>query len=69
MVTLTEQVQDIELDTVLSVVTWVFNRVTAYIVICNEHKAFWIPTAFAIAGITVSLFKSAMGINNKNNNY
>lgn len=69
MVTLTQQTPDIELDTVLSVVTWVFNRVTAYIAICNDHKAFWIPTAFAIAGVTVALFKSAMGINNKNNNY
>lgn len=69
MVTLTEQTPDIELDTVLSVVTWVFNRVTAYIAICNEHKSFWIPTAFAIAAVTVALFKSAMGINNKNNNF
>lgn len=58
-----------ELQTVLSVVEFVFARLTAYISYCNEHPALWLPTGFAIAFFTVVLFKSAMGINNRNNNF
>lgn len=56
-----------ELDTVLSVVTWVFDRVQAYIGICNAHVSLWIPTGFAIAGVTIWLFKSAMGLGSNRN--
>ena len=37
-----------ELQTVLSVVEFVFARLTAYIGYCNEHPL-WLPTGFAIA--------------------
>lgn len=66
---LTSGSSDIELDTVLSVVTWVFNRVTGYITLCNEHHSLWLPVGFAIAGMTVVLFRTAVGLGNKNSNF
>lgn len=63
---LTQQ-PDIELDTLVSIVSWVWNRVTAFIGVCNDHHSFWIPVGFAIAGMTVHIFKSALNVpSNKN---
>lgn len=60
---LTQQVEtDIELDTILSVVTWVFARMQAFIGVCNAHHSLWIPVGFSIAGMTVMLFKYALNI-------
>lgn len=58
-----------ELDTLLSVVNFVFARFTDYVGYANSHPALWVPTGFAIAGFTISLFRSAMGINNSTNKY
>lgn len=58
-----------ELNTLLNVVNFVFARFTAYITYANEHPALWVPSGFAIAGFTISLFRSAMGINNNTNKY
>lgn len=52
-----------ELDTLLSVVNFVFGRFTAYVTYCNAHPALWVPTGFAIASFTISLFRAAMGVN------
>lgn len=57
-----------EMDAVLGVVQWVFARFTDYVGYANAHPALWIPTGFAIAAFTISLFRSAMGVNNRNNN-
>lgn len=69
MLILTSGSTDVELDTVLSVVNWAFDRVTGYIGLCNQHHALWLPTGFAIAGLTVILFRSAIGLGNKNSNF
>lgn len=69
MLLLAESVPDVELDTLKSICTWVFARLAEYISVCNEHHVFWVPVGFAIAGVTVGLFRYAMGINNHNSNY
>lgn len=61
------QTTDIELDTITNVVTWVFNRVTGFITLCNEHHSLYIPIGFAIAAMTVRLFKSALNVPSNNN--
>lgn len=55
-------VVDVELDTILNVVNWVFARVTGFINICNQHHSLWLPVGFAIAGMTVFIFKSALNV-------
>ena len=64
-----EATTDLELDTVLSVVTWVFARLQAYIGICNSHHSLWLPVGFAIAGLTVALFKSAISFGGGGGHY
>lgn len=58
-----------ELDTLLTVVNFVFARFTDYVGYANSHPSLWVPTGFAIAAFTISLFRSAMGINNNTNKY
>lgn len=58
---------DVELDTLLTVVSWVFDRLTGFITFCNNHHSLWVPVGFSIAGMTVYLFKSALNVpTNKN---
>lgn len=64
LVNATQQVveTDVELDTILSIVTWVFARMQAFIGVCNAHHSLWIPVGFSIAGMTIMLFKYALNI-------
>lgn len=58
---------DVELDTLLSVVSWVFDRLTAFITFANNHHSIWVPVGFSIAAMTIYLFKSALNVpTNKN---
>lgn len=64
---MSEPVVDIELDTLVNVVTWVFNRMKGFIDICNTHHSLWVPVGFSIAAMTIYLFKSALNVpTNKN---
>ena len=47
-------------------VSFVWFRVMSFISFANEHPPVWIPVGFSIAGMTVYLFKSAMGSNHNN---
>lgn len=60
-------VVDVELDTIMNVVTWCFNRINGYISLCNSHHSLWIPIGFAIATMTVLLFKRALNVPSNNN--
>ena len=60
-------VVDVELDTLLTVASWAFDRMKAFIGICNEHHSLWVPVGFSIAAMTIYLFKSALNVpTNKN---
>lgn len=61
------QTTDIELDTILNVVNWCFDRITGFISTCNSHHSLWIPVGFSIAGMTVILFKSALNVPSNRN--
>ena len=55
-----------DMSAIGEVVSFVWFRVMSFIDFANEHPPIWIPVGFSIAGMTVYLFKSAMGSNHNN---
>lgn len=55
-----------DMAAIAEAVSFVWFRVMSFIDFANEHPPIWIPVGFSIAGMTVFLFKSAMGSNHNN---
>ena len=55
-----------DMTAIATAVSYVWERVIAFIGFANQHPPVWIPVGFSIAGMTVYLFKSAMGSNHNN---